>query len=143
MICVPWIFALRPSSQTTMGDNPKIAPIFGAGSVNLVRAKGPPAAPELAGPRSCRDSSVNPVTDPVTLKIGPFSDHPTRLLHEKQPRLFQLRRNDQWGEVAGVDQANRHLALFVPRPGNGSEPDRDDKPGPGDPNDRQQQRHDF
>src|SRR5262249_5675582 len=47
MICVPWIFALRPSSQTTMGDNPKIAPIFGAGLVNLVRAEGPPTAPEL------------------------------------------------------------------------------------------------
>jgi hypothetical protein len=45
---------LRAKTTTRGRDNPRIAPIFGAGSVTLARTEGPPVAPELV-PASSSD----------------------------------------------------------------------------------------
>jgi YVTN family beta-propeller protein len=81
--------------------------------------------------------AINPVTQPVTLQVGTFSTTFPRLLREAAGRVFHLCGGDRWRELEGADQAGGHLAIHVPREGDGGrEPDRDQKPGVCDPDHR-------
>jgi len=85
--------------------------------------------------------AINPVTQPVTLQVGTFSTTFPRLLREAAGRVFHLCGGDRWRELEGADQAGGHLAIHVPREGDGGrEPDRDQKPGVCDPDHRGRQR---
>jgi YVTN family beta-propeller protein len=122
---------------------PPVVVPFVAFSAQLQIAFGSAFALESSFTLSSTAPGINPVTEPVTLRVGTFTITIPPWLLQAYRRLVHLRRVHQRRDPAGADHADGHLAIRVPGPRDGSELERNYEPGDRDTNHRQQQRHDL